>query len=59
MTAEKALDALLEYWETGTLPECFTEEPGPHGKLVEYKQSAYHDIYVYEDGTEEMVYIGD
>lgn len=31
----------------------------PHGKLVELRQVAYHDIYVYEDGYERRVYIGD
>ncbi len=30
-----------------------------HGKLVEVRQEAYHDVYVYEDGYEERFYIGD
>ena len=30
-----------------------------HGRLVEYRFDAYHDVKVYEDGYEEKYYIGD
>lgn len=30
-----------------------------HGKLVEYRFDAYHDVKVYEDGYVEKYYIGD
>ena len=30
-----------------------------HGKLIEYRFEAYHDVKVYEDGYEEWYYIGD
>lgn len=31
----------------------------PHGDSVDFRQEAYHDVRVYEDGYEEMFYIGD
>ena len=31
----------------------------PHGDQVDFRQEAYHDVTVYEDGYEEMFYIGD
>jgi len=30
-----------------------------HGKLIEYRFDAYHDVKVYEDGYVEKFYIGD
>lgn len=30
-----------------------------HGKCVEYRQNAFHDVHVFEDGHEERYYIGD
>lgn len=35
------------------------EISGIHGKLVEYRFDAYHDVKVYEDGYVEKYYIGD
>lgn len=32
---------------------------GKHGKVVDFRQTAYHDITVYEDGYEDWFYIGD
>lgn len=31
----------------------------PHGDQVDFRQEAYHDVAVYEDGYEDMFYIGD
>lgn len=31
----------------------------PHGDSVDFRQEAYHDVTVYEDGYEDMYYIGD
>ena len=31
----------------------------PHGDRVDFRQEAYHDVTVYEDGYEDMYYIGD
>lgn len=30
-----------------------------HGKCVDYRQEAFHDVHVFEDGHEERTYIGD
>ena len=38
---------------------CPYEVSGIHGKLVEYRFDAYHDVKVYEDGYVEKFYIGD
>lgn len=32
---------------------------GEHGKCIGYRQDAYHDVHIYEDGYEERLYIGD
>ena len=34
-------------------------QPGPHGKVVERRQEAFHDVIIYEDGYEEFYDIGD
>ena len=39
--------------ELSTIPDVI----GPHGRCVGYRQEAYHDVYVYDDGYEEWVYI--
>lgn len=36
-----------------------TTESKEHGKVVEYRQEAYCDVKVYEDGYEERFYIGE
>lgn len=58
-SAEKAFSDALEYLETGKAPDTWSDDPGPHGDVVEYRQDAYHDVKVYEDGYEEFFYIGD
>ena len=30
-----------------------------HGKVIDFRFDAYHDVTVYEDGYEEKYYIGD
>ena len=39
--------------------ESMPEVVGEHGKCVDYRQEAYHDVHVFEDGHEERLYIGD
>lgn len=34
-------------------------EPGQHGKCVGMRWEPYHDVLIYEDGTEEWISIGD
>lgn len=31
----------------------------PHGRCVDYYHDVYHDVYIYEDGFEERISIGD
>lgn len=62
ISAEEAINAMIEYLTTGddTALDVFgPHDPGPHGDVVEYRQDAYHDVKVYEDGYEEFFYIGD
>lgn len=40
-------------WDVFPVPQC------KHGRLVELKQEAYNDIYIYEDGYVYRNYIGD
>lgn len=47
-------------WEyTDEEIEAMPELQGEHGKLIEYRQEAYHDVQVFEDGHIERIYIGD
>lgn len=39
--------------------DVFPEPNMPHGACIEYRQEAYHDVKVYEDGYEDRMYIGD
>lgn len=39
--------------------KSISEVIGEHGKCVEYRQDAYHDVHIFEDGHEERLYIGD
>ena len=39
--------------------ETMTPMEREHGRCIDYRMTAYHDIYVYEDGFEDYVYIGD
>lgn len=41
-----------EWWEEH-------QTPNPHGKLIELRWEAYHDVYIYEDGYVYRDYIGD
>ena len=56
----KSLDLLFDYWNGKITLEDFPEPRlSEHGKCIAYKQSIFHDIYIYEDGYEEWVDIGD
>lgn len=44
------LDLPEEVWDT---------EEGEHGKLLKVKQLAFTELYYYEDGHVEAIYIGD
>ena len=35
------------------------EEIGEHGRCIDYRQDAYCDIHIFEDGHEERIYICD
>lgn len=41
--------------EMAEMPEVV----GEHGRCIDYLQDAYCDIYVFEDGYEERIYICD
>lgn len=32
---------------------------GEHGRCIDYRQEAFYDVHVFEDGHEEKVYICD
>ena len=32
---------------------------GEHGRCIDYRQDAYFDVHVFEDGYEERIYICD
>ncbi len=53
LSAENAIELLYADYDGEKL-----ENP-EHGKLLECRQEAYHDVYVYEDGYEEYRPIGD
>ena len=65
MDAWKCLDMLDDFFELSEEEYLskygvnLTPNEREHGKCVDMKFSSYHDIYVYEDGYEEWVYIGD
>lgn len=57
---DKDLNDLIAYMNGDE--HAFDDWPEPnreHGALLEYRQEAYHDVYVFEDGHEERHYIGD
>lgn len=56
--ADKALGAFFDYVDgkVDSLPEA---PVGPHGKVVDTRFEAYHDVTVYEDGYEDRFYIGE
>lgn len=62
MIATNSFDIVLDSMEME--PEEFEKKYGapqisPHGKLVKVKWMAYGDLYIYEDGYEEYISIGD
>ncbi len=61
MLPEDVMDLLTAYWN-GELDEEELDTafgPAKHGEVVDYIQAAYGDWYVYEDGHEEYVSLGD
>lgn len=48
----------LDLLDTVPEEEWGTKE-GEHGKLVNVKHLSFHDMYYYEDGHVEAIYIGD
>ena len=47
-------------WEyTSEELAAMPQATGKHGKCIDYRQEAYHDVHVYEDGHEERIYICD
>lgn len=61
MTIDEILERTIEYLETGDeqIIAPIPKSENPHGKLVEYRFEAFHDVKVYEDGYEEWFPIGD
>lgn len=64
MMTEEIMDLLIAYWngemEEEEVSEAFGEPNyGPRGKCVDIVQAAYGDWYIYEDGHEEYVSLGD
>lgn len=55
------MDAIKFWWEMTEEEIAALPEPqaGEHGKCVDYRFEAYHDVHVYEDGYEEWLYIGE
>ena len=46
-----------EDWDA--IPASETPMEREHGKCIGYRQEAYHDVHIYEDGYEDRTYIGD
>ena len=60
--ANNTFDILIDSIELDA--EEFEKKYGPsqvgkHGRLTDVKQMAYGDLYIYEDGYEEYISIGD
>lgn len=64
MLPEDVMNLLVAYWN-GELTEEEVDkafgEPNysPHGKCIDCVQAAYGDWYIYEDGYEEYISLGD
>ena len=59
-SASEALSEVIAYMNGDEY--ALDEWPEPkreHGALIEYRQEAFHDVFVYEDGFEYRFYIGD
>ena len=55
-----SIDDIKMPWEyTDDELAAMPEITGEHGRCIGYRQEAYHDIHVFEDGHEEWLYIGD
>ena len=61
MSIDELLDRTLEYLETGDerLLSPIPETKNPHGRVVDYRFEAFHDVIEYEDGHIEYFPIGD
>lgn len=46
-------------WEYTEEELAAMPENGEHGRCIGYRQEAYHDVHVFEDGHEERLYICD
>lgn len=55
---EELLDMVIEAIESGDY-SALPPANEPHGKCIEYRFEAFHDVKVYEDGYEEWFPIGD
>ena len=54
------MDSIKFPWEYTEKELAEMPEPiGEHGRCIDYRQEAYHDVHVFEDGHEERLYIGD
>lgn len=48
------------FFDDAELPDrTMTSMEQAHGKMIGRMADAYHDITIYEDGTEESYYLGD
>ena len=55
-----SIDDIKMPWEyTDEDLAAMPETTGEHGRCIGYRQEAYHDVHVFEDGYEERFYIGD
>ena len=63
MKSDEFINLYLDYLEGNISEEEFSAKlpplEYPHGALVDYKQEAYCDRYIFEDGYEEIYMIGD
>lgn len=55
---EAALGMFFDY-VGGKIVDQGPEPVKPHGKVVDFRQEAFYDVTVYEDGYEDRFYIGD
>lgn len=57
---ENAINAFIDWCngETSYFDNSETKQ-FEHGKVIDFKMEAYHDVIIYEDGHEERFYICD
>ena len=54
------IDDIKMPWEyTDEELAAMPETTGEHGRCIGYRQEAYHDVHIFEDGYEERLYIGE